>query len=96
MAERSELGWAQLFAELARELEIACTTEARLHRIAELATSVTGCTWAAIAMATDQTPVVAATSDPDIGEHIAKLQAAAAADRPGRPCAPPPRCTCPT
>jgi transcriptional regulator with GAF, ATPase, and Fis domain len=77
MAERSELGWARLFAELARELEIACTTEQRLHRIAELATSVTGCTWAAIAMATDHTPVVAATSEPDIGEHIAKLQAAA-------------------
>jgi hypothetical protein len=32
---------------------------------------------AAIAMATDHTPVVAATSEPDIGEHIAKLQAAA-------------------
>jgi GAF domain-containing protein len=77
MAERSDLGWARVFAEIARELEAASTTDERLHRIAELATAVTGCSCAAIAKATDRVSIVVATSDRDVAEHLAKVQAAA-------------------
>jgi hypothetical protein len=74
----------QVFLQVARELEVLRGPEQRLPRIAALATMVTNRTWAAIAEATDQTPVVAATSDPEIGEQIARLQAAGGGGPPER------------
>ena len=71
----SELEWAQLFARVARELASLQDSEHTLQRIAELATRVTGCEWAAIARAAEPAPVVAATSDVASAELIAKIQA---------------------
>lgn len=76
MSGHSGLGWARVFAKVARELEVAQSTEERLRKIAELATEVTGSSWSAIARATDRAPVVAAAGAADVGEVIARIQAA--------------------
>ena len=74
----AELDWARVFARAARELSAnAHDVDQTLHKIAELATVVTGCPWAAIAKATDDKPVVAATNDPAIADQIARIQATA-------------------
>jgi GAF domain-containing protein len=68
-------GWARVFADAAREIGAAPGPQETLRTIADLATRVTGCDWAAIAKSTEQTPVVAATSDHASAEMIAKIQA---------------------
>jgi len=74
----AELDWARVFARVARELTANAHDEGQtLRKIAELATVVSGCQWAAIAKATDDTPVVAATSDPAIADQIVRIQATA-------------------
>jgi GAF domain-containing protein len=69
--------WAREFGNIARELKQISGSAAILHRIAELATQLASCPWAAIARATDKRPVVAATSDPAIAQRIAEMQALA-------------------
>lgn len=77
VAEVSDgLQWARTFSELARELVEAPSTRDTLGLIAERATAVTGCRWAAITRVSDQDPVVAAVSDPAFSEQIAAIQAA--------------------
>jgi len=73
----SDLAWAQAFSGIARELSQLNGLDAVLQRIAELATVVAKCPWAAIARSTTAVPAVAATSDPAIGDRIAAMQAAA-------------------
>lgn len=74
MAENLE--WARAFSDIARKLSTAETTAQTLQMIAELATSVAQCPWAAITEATtDSTPVVAATNDPAIAGRIGRMQA---------------------
>lgn len=74
----SPLGWARMFADVARELETGPGSGERLRRIAELATVVTGCPWSAIAKSTRTSriaPVVAGGRDPDVGAYVGTLQA---------------------
>lgn len=73
----SDLEWARVFAKAARELASVQASEDILSKIAELATGVASCPWAAIAKATDHTPAVAATNDPAIADQIAAIQATA-------------------
>jgi len=75
--EWANLEWAQAFSGIARELSQLNGVDAVLRRIAELATVVAGCPWAAIARSTTAVPAVAATSDPAIGDRIAAMQSAA-------------------
>jgi GAF domain-containing protein len=72
----SDLEWARVFANAARELASVQGSDETLAKIADLAPVVTGCPWAAIARATDHTPTVAATNDP-VADRIAALQAEA-------------------
>lgn len=73
----SGLTWAREFSSIARELQQIRGSAEILRRIAELATQLAHCPWAAIARATDKRPVVAATSDPTMAQRIAEMQAMA-------------------
>lgn len=73
----SGLEWARQFSTLAAELKQLHGTSAVLQRIAQRATEVASCPWAAIARATDRRPVVAATSDPAVAQLIEEIQATA-------------------
>jgi GAF domain-containing protein len=71
------LSWARQFSRIAAELNQVRGTSAVLSRIAQLATGVADCPWAAIARVTDERPIVAAASDPAAAELIAQIQATA-------------------
>jgi transcriptional regulator with GAF, ATPase, and Fis domain len=71
------LEWAQEFSRIARTLAGLRGTTQTLTKIAELATGVAECPWAAITRAAAPAPIVAATSDPQIADQIGRLQALA-------------------
>ena len=72
----TDLEWAKRFAQAAREIAEASGSEEVLHAIAQHATDVAGCQWAAIARASKtSSPVVVATNDRVSGEQIAAIQA---------------------
>lgn len=70
----AEFEWANAFGSIARELSQIQGLQPTLTRIAELATIVAACPWAAVARATDQHPVTAAVNDPTSAERIAHIQ----------------------